>query len=122
MITYKPIIIQGGRRKDGTWPVKVRVTFKGKCRRIPTTLVCYDSDLTRSGRIKNATILQRAGELIATMRTATEGLSPFTLEAWSVDDVVAHIRETLTARTFRLDFFAFADEYVQCKKGRTRNV
>lgn len=45
MITYKPIIISGGRRKDGTWPVKIRITFKSQVRRIPTTLVCTDADL-----------------------------------------------------------------------------
>ena len=97
MITYKPIIIQGGRRRDGTWPVKIRLTFRGQVRRIPTTLVCTDADLTRSGHIKNAPILEKAAELIARMRAACEGLSPFTLEAWTVDQVVQHIRGQLSA-------------------------
>lgn len=120
MITYKPIIIPGGRRKDGTWPVKIRVTFRGVSRRLPTTLVCTDQDLTRSGKIKNANILQKAGELIARMRATTEDLSPFTLEAWDVDQVVDHIRGALSAEQFRLDFFAFADEYLDCKLAQTR--
>lgn len=120
MITYKPIIIQGGRRKDGTWPVKIRVTFKGKTRRIPTTLACTDADLTRSGRIKNATILERAGELIARMRATCDNLSPFTLEAWDVDQVVAHIRSRLSAQEFRLDFFAYARSILGKKKDHTR--
>lgn len=120
MITFKPIIIQGGRRKDGTWPVKVRVTFKGVSRRLPTTLVCTDSDLTRSGKIKNATITQKAGELIARMRATCESLSPFVLESWTVDDVVAHIRDTLTAETFRLDFIAFGREFIMKKEEGTR--
>ena len=107
MITYKPIIIQGGRRKDGTWPVKIRVTFKGVSRRLPTTLVCTDADLTRGGKIKNATVLEKAGELIARMRATTADLSPFTLEAWTVDRVVEHIRTRLDAQDFRLDFIAF---------------
>ena len=122
MITYKPIIIQGGRRRDGTWPVKIRVTFKGVIRRLPTTLVCEDNDLTRSGKIKNATILQKADELIKRMREACSDLSPFTLEGWTVDDVVAHIRKTLGAKDFRLDFFEFADEYLGCKSEQTRRT
>lgn len=116
MITYKPIIIPGGRRRDGTWPVKIRVTFKGKSRRLPTTLVCTDADLTRSGRIKNATILEKAGELIARMRGTTADLSPFTLESWDVDKVVEHIRATLTAQTFTLDFMAFGREFLKGKE------
>ena len=120
MITYKPIIIQGGRRKDGTYPVKIRVTFKGVSRRIPTTLVARDQDLTRSGRIKNATILEKAGELISRMRATCDNLSPFTLEGWNVDQVVQHIRDTLTADSFRLDFFTFGREFIQGKAEGTR--
>lgn len=120
MITYKPIIIQGGRRKDGTYPVKVRVTFKGVSRRLPTTLVCTDQDITRSGKIKNATILQKAGELITRMRATCDNLSPFTLEGWTVDDVVAHIRTTLTAQTFKLDFIAFGRDFIMSKDEGTR--
>lgn len=120
MITYKPIIIPGGRRKDGIWPVKIRVTFKGVSRRIPTTLACTDADLTRSGKIKNAAILERAGKLIARMREATADLSPFTLEAWSVDEVVAHIRAALSADSFRLDFFAYGRELIAGKIPHTR--
>ncbi len=121
MITYKPIIIQGGRRKDGTFPVKVRVTFKGVSRRLPTTLVCTDQDLTRSGKIKNATILQKANELISRMRATCDNLSPFTLEGWDVDDVVNHIRTTLTAQTFKLDFLAFGRDYILSKDEGTRS-
>ena len=120
MITYKAIIIPGGRRKDGTYPVKIRVTFKGVSRRLPTTLVARDQDLTRSGRIKNATILEKAGELISRMRATCDNLSPFTLEGWNVDQVVQHIRDTLTADSFRLDFFAFGREFIQGKAEGTR--
>ena len=33
IVTFKPIVIN--KRKDGTWPVKIRVTFKGVSRRLP---------------------------------------------------------------------------------------
>ena len=120
MITYKPIIIQGGRRKDGTWPVKIRITFKGVARRLPTTLVCTDADLTRSGKIKNATILEKANELIGRMRATTATLSSFTLEEWDVDQVVEHIRASLTASSFHLDFIAFGREFIKGKEAGTR--
>lgn len=120
MITYKPIVIPGGRRKDGTWPVKIRVTFRGVSRRLPTTLVCTDADLTRSGKIKNAAVLERAGELIARMRSTTTDLSPFSLEGWDVDRVVAHIRGRLSAQDFRLDFLTFGREFIRGKDEGTR--
>ena len=120
LITFKPIILPGGRRKDGTWPVYIRVTFKGASRRIPTTLTCTAEDLTRSSKIKNATVLERGAELCASMRQACEDVPPFTLEGWTVDDVVKHIRETLAADSFRLDFFQWADTYLKGKTPTTR--
>lgn len=122
MITFKPIIIQGGRRKDGTTPVKIRVTFKGETRRLPTTLVCTDADLTRSGKIKNPTIIQKATVLIERMRATCDDLSPFALEEWDVDKVVNHIKEGMMAETFRLDFFTYADTFLESKSENTRKT
>lgn len=120
MITFKPVITN--RKEDGTWPVKIRVTFKRQSRRIPTTLICLDSDLTRSGRIKNATILDKANTFIAQMRATCADLSYYTLEAWTVDNVVRHIRKQMSPSTFKLDFFEFADTFILTKKESTRGV
>lgn len=122
MITFKAIIIPGNRRKDGTYPVNIRVTFKGKTRRLPTTLVCSSNDLTRTLKIKNATILNKSDALIARMRDAVKDLSPFDLESQDVDWVVRHIRDSLSQEDFRLDFFEWADRYVMTKSESTRRA
>ena len=122
MITFKPVINKNGRRRDGTWPVKIRVTFKGKNRQLKTNLVCTDADLTRSGKIKSAAIIDRANELIAQMRATCSGLSPFVTANWTVDDVIANIRKTLTAEKWNLDFFAWSKKYLNCKKPHTRRT
>ena len=119
-VTMKPVVKT--RRKDGSRAVYIRVTFGRASRHIPTTLTAMPSDLTRSGHIKNATILERAGEVIQKMRGTLSGLSPFTLEGWTVDDVVAHIRDTLRGEDFRLDFFEFYDNYIQSKSPSTRDT
>ena len=122
MITFKPIIIPGNRRKDGTWPVCIRVTFKGKSRRLATTLVCRSGDITRTHRIKDATILNKAEALVARMRDAVKDLSPFDLEARDVDWVVGKIKDSLSGEDFHLDFFEWADKYVATKAETTRNA
>ena len=122
MITFKAIIIPGNRRKDGTYPVNIRVTFKGKTRRLPTTLVCTPADLTRTLKIKNATILNKSDALIARMRDAVKDLSPFDLEQQDVDWVVRHIKDTLTREDFRLDFFEWSDKYILTKTETTRRA
>lgn len=122
MITFKAIIIPGNRRKDGTYPVNIRVTFKGKTRRLATTLVCTSGDLTRTLKIKNATILNRSDALIARMRDSVKDLSPFDLETEDVDWVVRHIKDSLTQEDFHLDFFEWSDRYILTKAETTRRA
>lgn len=116
MITFKAIIIPGNKRKDGTYPVKIRVTFKGVSRRLPTTLVCTQSDLTRTLHIKSPDILNKSDALIAKMRDAIKDISPFDLDIRDVDWVVSHIKSSLTSSSFRLDFFEWADMFLLTKK------
>lgn len=120
MITFKAIVISNNKRRDGTYPVKIRVTFRGKTRRLPTTMVCKDKDLTRSLKIKNADILNRADELIGQMRRVAMTISPFDLECHDVDWVVMKIKKTLQNESFSLDFFEWADTYLNSKKEETR--
>ena len=122
MITFKAIIIPGNRRKDGTYPVNIRVTFKGKVRRLPTTLVCTPGDLTRTLKIKNATLLNKSDALIARMRESVKDLSPFDLETQDVDWVVRHIKDSLTREDFHLDFFEWSDRYILTKGESTRRA
>lgn len=120
LLTFKPVILPSGRRRDGTWPLYIRVTFKGASRRVPTTIVCTADDLTRSGKIKNPTVLQRGQEFCAQLRGAVADVPPFTLETWTVDDVVDHIRRRLSERSFRLDLFQFAAPLLEDMNAHTR--
>ena len=122
MITFKAIIIPNNRRKDGTYPVKIRVTFKGVSRRLPTTLVCKSTDLTRGNRIKNADILSKSDELINRMRGAVKDISPFDLDARDVDWVVSKIKDRLTEANFHLDFFEWCDRYILSKSKPTQGA
>ena len=122
MITFKAIIIPGNKRKDGTYPVNIRVTFKGRVRRLATTLVCTPGDLTRTLKIKSATILNKSDALIARMRDAVKDLSPFDLETQDVDWVVKHIKDSLSQEEFHLDFFDWADRFVLTKTETTRRA
>lgn len=119
-VTFKAVVIPGNRRNDGTYNVKIRVTFAGKARRLPTNIYAGPGDLTRSLRIKSPDILNRTDALIARMRDAVADISPFDLEGRDVDYVVRRIKEEMQGGSFRLDFFAFADEFLAGKTPQTR--
>lgn len=121
-VTFKPIVVQGGKRKDGTYIVYIRVTFAGKCRRIPTTLVATPADLTRNGRIKNSDILEKAGRFVSRMRAALADVTVFDLDGWDVERVVGKIRDSMAGELFRLDFFQWADGWLDCKSASTRRT
>ena len=122
MLTFKPIIVFGNKRKDGTWAVYVRVTFKGVSRRVSTPLVCTSADLTRSGRIKSGEVLDRADEIVRQMRKAAGTIAPFDLEGMDVDGILSRIRSRLAGDGFVLDFFAWADVFIQTKTPMTQDV
>jgi integrase len=126
MITFEPIIITNHKRPDGTFPVKIRVYYNGKSRRLPTTLICYPSDLTRTKRKslklkKECTPREKAKDLIKRMRTITDSLTMYELEGKDVDWVVQKIKDGLKEEEkFQLDFFEWGEKFVQQKKPATR--
>lgn len=122
MITLKAIVISNNRRKDGTYPVKIRVTYKGISRRLATAMVCKSTDLTRSLKIKNADILSQADKIIIKMRNVIKEISPFELEDKDVDWVVRKIKDKLSGEKFRLDFFEWSETYLKQKSESTRKA
>ena len=108
------------RKADGSVVIKLRIYFKGKSRHLPTTLTADPSDLTRAGKLRTGTLASRADELVADCRRSLAKLSPFTLDAWDVDDVVRWLRRDLGAADFRLDFLAWCDGFAASKPKTAR--
>ena len=120
--TFRPAVYAHHKRKDNTYNVKICIYFKGKERRLPTTIYCTKEHLTRTYHIKSQDILNKANELIRKMSSAISDLSIFDLEDKNVDWVVSRIKARLTAQTFRLDFFEFAEEYIAGMNDGTRRT
>ena len=120
MITFKPVVYAHQRRADGSYNVKIRVTYKRVSRNLATTLTAGAGDLTRSLKLRQGEVLRKADALIGEMRGAVAGLSPFLLEDMDIDGVVAYIKRQLARDDFALDFFEWADGFLACKGDKTR--
>lgn len=118
--TFRPVVFAHHKRKDGTFNVKINIYFKGKERRLPTTIFCTKADLTRSYHIKNNDILSLCDIEITKMRKAISDVSFFDLEDKDVDWLVRHIKSRLTAASFHLDFFSWGESYIKDMKEGTR--
>lgn len=75
-VTFHAVCPPSNKRKDGTIPVKIRVTFKGLHRYLATTLIARPGDLTRSLHIKSPDINARAADLIARMQDTLADFRP----------------------------------------------
>ena len=122
IVTIKPVIMRAQQRADGSYNVKIRVTFKRRYRILSTNLTAYPRDLARSGEIKGAVLLD-ANRLVEKMYSAVAELNWFDLEYMEVDDIVRHIRGSLRSRTaFALDFFDYSEKFVGTKKEGTAHT
>ena len=119
-IKMRPAVYANHKRKDGSCPVKIVIYYKGKERKIATHIVAEAKDLTRTFHLKQGEALSAAQDLIIDMRAACRDIPYFDLEYQDVDFVVNHIKGKLAKRSFRLDFFRFAKEYLLTKKESTR--
>lgn len=121
-ISFKAIVPAQQRRADGTYNVKIRVTFKRASRWIPTNINVTDGDLTRSKKIKSPAVVAKCENLIADLRKIVSELSPFATEAMDVDGVVSYIKKAKTAESFRLDFFEYGDAFAAKQEGSARDA
>lgn len=120
MITFKPVVWAHQKRKDGTYPVSIRVTYARQRKYLRTTITCTSADLTRGMRIKNPAILAQCDALCKRLRVEAAGLNPFELEGKDAEWVVARLTEALRPEEFRLDYFRWADTYIQTKSEGNR--
>lgn len=120
-VTFKPVVLPHHRRGDGTYPVKIRVTFKGRSRYMSTNRVAERRDLTRELKLREGPLLDSCRALVSKMRRAVADISPFAMEAMDVDGMMAAIRAAMTeAEGFRLDIFEFAEGWLGSKTPPTR--
>ena len=119
MITFKAIPSRY-KRRDGLRAVSIRVTYDGRVRWLPTTIMCAAADLTRGGNIKSPDIIAKCNELTDRLRREAATLTPYDLEGRDVDWVVKTLTERMRAQDFRLDFFRWADTFLQSKTSGNR--
>ena len=119
-IKMRPAVYANHRRKDGSYPVKIVIYFKGKERKLSTHIVAEAKEVTRTIHLKQGEALSAAQDLIIDMRSACRDIPYFDLEYQDVDFVVNYIKGKRAKMNFRLDFLAFGKEWISDKKEGTR--
>lgn len=87
MATFKAVV--KGRRKDGFYPVYIRVSHCRKTVYMPTDKMVRDNVLSRTGEIEDPYVLQYCSRRIIEF---VERLNKADTEHWSVGDVVNYLK------------------------------
>lgn len=115
-VTYRPVLLDHLWKEDNTNFVRIRVTHQRKSRYIKTNILCHKDDLNRSGDIKTGSILDSISDLLKKMRSITNGIDTYDIEAMSVDEVIKLIDEGLKKpERFVLDFVDFGYKVAERK-------
>lgn len=121
-ITYKAVVMPAQKRRDGSFNIKIRVTFKRVSRYLSTNLTATAKDLNSKGELKGAALIA-ANRLISQFYQYASELNYFSLQEMEVDDVLRYIRRKASnGGAFRLDFFEFAYAYASTKKPSTEGT
>lgn len=121
MATFKALVMSNGKRADGTYNVKIRVTHNRNAIRIATPMYVHHTQLTRALKIKDQRIIDACERIIAEWRNAVAELG-VAADSYDVRQLVNYLQSrSQSAHRFRLDFIAYTRTIAERKsKGNTR--
>ena len=64
MLTFKAEILKNKQKADGTYNVKIRMTYNREVKRLSTNIFVRPSDLTKSLKLKNPKFIKEADALV----------------------------------------------------------
>lgn len=112
--TFKAVVMEHHRKKDGTYNVKIRVTHNRQRHYIPTNFFLSKEDLTRGLKIKAQNVLDELERQIEHLRKVAGTIPAVRAKAMSVQEVMQYIEGYEESKqAFGLDFIAFGWQYVK---------
>lgn len=106
--SFTPCIIPSQKKSDGSYNVKIRVTYKRRSKRLSTNLHATSKDLTRSLNFKDGPVKKSAYDLADKFRVICSEIDYLELQAMEVEDVVKVIEsKSEEFKVFKLDFIEY---------------
>ena len=106
--SFTPVIIPSQKKADGTYNVKIRVTYKRRSKRLSTNLHAAPKDLTRTLNFKDGPVKKAAYDLANKFYEICAEIDYLELQKMEVEDVVKVIdAKAETKKKFHLDFIEY---------------
>ena len=118
IITMKPVILPAQARANGSYNLKIRVTYKRKSRLISTNITVPKEAVSRKGEIKSKDTLIKGYAIVSEMQRCIDNLPYGVVDNLDVDDIIKVIKND----KFSLDFVAYARSQIEKMSKGTRRV
>lgn len=115
MATFKMCVQK--RRKDGFWPVYIRVTNNRTVQYIKTDKMITDRQLTKSKEIKDPLVMQYCSQKILEYNEAVNKIDS---RRWTAKDIVTYLQD----KSNEISFSDYARKYIDrmIDRGQQRNA
>ena len=101
MLTFKAEVLKSQRKVDGTYNVKIRMTYNREVKRLSTNIFVRKEDLTKSFKLKNPKFIQKADAVVRYYQEMCAKL-PLYANDHSMNDIMAYLHREQKSRNNRL--------------------
>ena len=111
MLTFKAEILKNKQKADGTYNVKIRMTYNREVKRLSTNIFVRPSDLTKSLKLKNPKFIKEADALVRQYQEICAAL-PLESSNYSMDEILEFIK-IAQEKNRSIDFIQFCKEWIE---------
>lgn len=110
MLTFKAEVLKSKQKSDGTYNVKIRMTYNREVKRLATNIFVRQEDLTKSFRLKNPKFIQEAYAIVRHYQEMCAKLQ-VDINSYTMDDIIALLKGE-QKKSQEIDFIQFSREWI----------
>lgn len=110
MLTFKAEVLKSKQKSDGTYNVKIRMTYNREVKRLSTNIFVRQEDLTKSFKLKNPKFIKEADTIVRYYQEVCARLQ-LDINHYTLDDIIAHLKGE-QIKSQEIDFIQFSREWI----------
>lgn len=110
MLTFKAEVLKSKQKSDGTYNVKIRMTYNREVKRLSTNIFVKQEDLTKSFKLKNPKFIKEADAIVRYYQETCAKLQ-LDINHYTLDDVLIHLKGE-QKKAQEIDFIQFSRVWI----------
>lgn len=110
MLTFKAEILKNKQKSDGTYNVKIRMTYNREVKRLETNIFVRQEDLTKSFKLKNPKFIQEADAIVRHYQEECTKLQ-IDINHYILDEIITLLKGE-QKKSQEIDFIQFSREWI----------